>query len=277
MARLSIRLFGSFQVRLDAAPITNFDSDKVRALLAYLVVEGSQAHSREKLAALFWPEMPAKRAMANVSQALYNLRRLIEDNHADPSYLLRSRKTVQFNTVSDYWLDVNAFIERLGGNETGDRFLPKTSDEHLKKTQAAVELYRGDFLGSLAGECSVEFDEWVLMVRQRLQRQALDALHLLTDCYAERGEIALALPYAWRRVELDPLGEPACRQLMRLLAASDQRSQALAQYERLRVLLAEELYIEPEAETVELRDRIAGKASLPSQRKIRNHGLPASG
>ena len=55
MGRLSIRLMGSFQASIDAVPITNFESNKVRALLAYLVVEAKHAHSRDKLADLFWP------------------------------------------------------------------------------------------------------------------------------------------------------------------------------------------------------------------------------
>ena len=39
MARLSIRLLGPFQVTLDGQPVTAFEPDKVRALLAYLAVE----------------------------------------------------------------------------------------------------------------------------------------------------------------------------------------------------------------------------------------------
>ena len=64
----------SFQVRLGEVNITKFESNKVRALLAYLAVEREQAHRREKLAALLWPDMPARRANANLSQTLYNLR-----------------------------------------------------------------------------------------------------------------------------------------------------------------------------------------------------------
>ena len=87
MARLTIRLLGSFQVSIDAAPITNFESNKVRGLLAYLVVESCQAHRREKLAALFWPEMAPKQASSNLSRALYNLRRLIRDHQAESPHI----------------------------------------------------------------------------------------------------------------------------------------------------------------------------------------------
>ena len=39
MARLTLTFFGAFQASLDGQPITDFESDRVRALLAILAVE----------------------------------------------------------------------------------------------------------------------------------------------------------------------------------------------------------------------------------------------
>ena len=103
MKRLRIRLLGAFQVDLEGVPITQFESNKVRALLAYMAVEHHQAHSREKLAALFWPGMPSRRASSNLSQALYNLRRLIQDQQAQPPFLLRERAAVQIASAGHQW------------------------------------------------------------------------------------------------------------------------------------------------------------------------------
>ena len=58
MARLSVRLLGSLQVTLDGQAVTGFESDQVRALLTYLVVEAERAHRRETLAGLLWPGFP---------------------------------------------------------------------------------------------------------------------------------------------------------------------------------------------------------------------------
>lgn len=275
MTQLRIRLLGSFQVGLDESPITNFESNKVRALLAYLTVESKKAHGREKLAALFWPDMPAKRANSNLSQALYNLRRLIQDQQVEPPYLLRSRDVVQFNPDSDYWLDVNTFIGQLDENRIQDISLLAMEDGRLGRLLAAVDLYRGDFLEGLAFDSSLAFDEWVLVMRQRLQRQMLGGLHLLADYFAGRGKSARALVYTWQQVEMDPLDEHTCRQLMRLLAASDQRNQALAQFERLRVMLSEELNLVPEPETMALREKIRGEDRGSTQLKSRRDNLPA--
>ncbi len=52
MSHLALRLFGSFQATLDGRPITGFESNKVRALLAYLAVEADRPHSRDELVGL---------------------------------------------------------------------------------------------------------------------------------------------------------------------------------------------------------------------------------
>jgi DNA-binding SARP family transcriptional activator/predicted ATPase len=272
---LTIRTLGSFQVSIEARPITKFESNKARALLAYLVVESDQAHAREKLADLFWPDMPVKRACSNLSQALFSLRQRLGDQQAQPPYLLRSREAVQFNPESDYWLDVQAFSALLAEGNLQDRSQCESRPGLCQRLEAAVELYRGDFLEGLTFDSGLAFDEWVLVMRQRLQWQALLALHRLAETYAERGEVARALPHAWRQVQLDPLSEPACRQLMRLLAANNQRSQALAQFERLQVMLAEELAVTPEAETLQLSERLRGAGGLPALSERHPHNLPA--
>jgi DNA-binding SARP family transcriptional activator len=87
MARLSLSLLGAFQISRDGAAVTTFESEKVRALLAYLAVEAHQPHRRETLVGLLWPESAEGAARRNLSQALFNLRQAIGDTHATPPYL----------------------------------------------------------------------------------------------------------------------------------------------------------------------------------------------
>ena len=57
---------------LDSQPIAGFESNKVRALLAYLAIETDRPHSRDELVGLLWPEQPDATARANLRQALAN-------------------------------------------------------------------------------------------------------------------------------------------------------------------------------------------------------------
>ena len=113
MSRLSIHLFGSFRVILDGEAVTGFESHKARALLAYLAVEADRAHPREKLAGMLWPEWSEQVARAYLRRLLVNLRRVIGDYGADPPFLIITRQTVQFNRLSDAWVDVTAFLRRV--------------------------------------------------------------------------------------------------------------------------------------------------------------------
>jgi DNA-binding SARP family transcriptional activator len=249
MAHLSLSLLGTFQVTLDGEPVTSFKSDKVRALLAYLAVEADRPHRRETLAGLLWSEWPDRDALSNLRYALYNLRQTISDHTATPPFLLITRQTIQFNTASDYSLDVETF------EAASQRACPERS-RRIGDLQSAIRLYRGSFLeGFFLGD-SPAFEEWVLFRREQISRRMLSALHRLAVDHEQRGEYEQARRYARRQLELEPWQEEAHQQLMRLLALSGQRSAALAQYETCRRLLADELGVEPERETIALYESI---------------------
>ena len=88
MPRLTLSFLGCFQVSLDDRPVTDFKSNKVRALLAYLAVEADRPHRREALAGLLWPDWPDRDALSNLRYALASLRRTLGDHTAEPPFLL---------------------------------------------------------------------------------------------------------------------------------------------------------------------------------------------
>ncbi|HSJ54225.1 MAG TPA: winged helix-turn-helix domain-containing protein, partial [Anaerolineae bacterium] len=106
MAQIAIHLLGSFEVRLDTQPVTNFGYDKVRALLAYLAVESRRAHRRETLATLLWPDQPADVARHSLRQALSLLRRALGEERAAVPYLIVDRDSIQVNAHALAFVDV---------------------------------------------------------------------------------------------------------------------------------------------------------------------------
>ena len=248
MSRLSLSLLGAFQASLDGEPITGFESAMVRALLAYLAVESDRPHRRETLAALLWPEQPEGVARNRLRHTLSSLRKTIGDRDAVPPFLLVTRETVQFNCASDCWLDVHAF---------------RTMIEAGRGLEEAVSLYRGSFLEGFSVRGSPTFEDWALLVRERLERQAAAMLQRLVEESAGRGEHERACEYAWRWVELEPWQEEAHQQLMRVLALSDQRTTALAQYDVCRKTLRQEFGVEPSERTRRLFEHIRDGALAP--------------
>jgi len=266
MPCLSLSLLGPFQITLDEEPVTGFESDKVRALLAYLAVEADRAHRRDSLAGLLWPDWPDRAARTNLRNALANLRTAIGDRYATPPFLLITRETIQFNAASDYWLDVADFRRQVtdGQRQVADQ---KDLESAIRNLQSAIQLYRGSFLEGFSVGDSAAFEEWALFTREQLARQMSSALHHLAAAHEQRGAYEQARSCAWRQIELEPWDETAHQQLMRALALGRQRSAALAQYETCRRLLAKELGVEPAAETTRLYERIRDgklKALMPS-------------
>ncbi|WP_420629196.1 BTAD domain-containing putative transcriptional regulator [Candidatus Leptofilum sp.] len=253
MPQLTINLLGEFSVTLDGQPVTNFYSDKVRALLAYLVVEQGQAHSRSKLAGLLWPESPEKQARQSLRQALLHLRKALKDTKADPPLILADRQTVHLSSAVPLQTDLAAFEDAL--NKSGG-------------AAEAVAAYRGDFLDGFFLADSAEFDDWVLMQREMLRGDLLAALNLLVAQHEHRGEYPQAIKAAQRWLTFEPWQEEAHRSLMRCYFAQGDQAAALNQFAACETTLNDELGIEPTSETRSLYNEIrlsseTGRSNLP--------------
>jgi DNA-binding SARP family transcriptional activator len=224
---LCLSLLGPFQTLLDGRPAT-FATDHARALLAYLSAEAGRAHRRDVLAGLLWPDSPESLARRNLSQTLVRLRRAIGDYYADPPYLAIAGKTLQFYTAT-VQVDLARFEELLAACAAHRHTSPVDCLPCVQRLEAVTQLYRGDFLQDLFLAGSQLFQEWALVKREQLHRQALAALHTLTVYYADRAAYDQAERYAARQLALEPWREAAHRQRMHALALGGQRDAALAQ------------------------------------------------
>ena len=277
MSKLAIELLGPFQVTRDRKPVAEFEYEKVRALLAYLVVESSTPLRRETLRGLLWPEMPEPIARNNLRQALFSLRQTLQDRDPAAPWLYISRETAQFNPTSAYTLDVNEFSVLLQQCKEHRHRRVETCMSCIQRLQQVDKLYRGEFLSNVYIQDSAPFEEWVLFEREALRQKVLGALSILANYFERRRDFEHARQYAWRQVELDTWREDAYRQLMRILALNGQRSMALAQYETCRRILAEEMGIEPSAETKTLYEQIRTETLQPTITNAATapHNLPA--
>jgi predicted ATPase/DNA-binding SARP family transcriptional activator len=256
MPHLALYLLGSFLALIDGEPLMGLESKKVRALLAYLAVESDRLHSRDQLCALLWPDQPDPVAHTNLRQSLANLRQALGDRSTSRPFLLISHEMIQFNLLSDSWLDVAAFTALVAACDKHRHRKLATCRSCLDRLQQAADLYRGDFLAQFSFGAGAAFEEWALLKREQLHRMALRVFERLADHSLWRGAYETAYQYAVRQLELEPWREEAHRQAMRALALDGQRSAALAQYQRCQRILAAELRVEPSAETRALYEQI---------------------
>ena len=249
MKRLEIRLLGGFEARLDDRLVSGFESQKVRAMLAYLAMHPGQVTGRERLASLLWAEKPDDSARRNLRQALHNLRTAFARLDPDFQPLEIQHKELSFSPQVELVVDVAQFEDaaRRGLSPAG-------ADPY--QLAIAARLYSGDFLSGFFIKDSPPFEDWLLYEQERLRDAAVETYRTLIHSYIDRGEYRLGIQYARRLLATDPLSEEAHRYLMRLNGLSGRRSRALAQYEELKALLRDELAVEPLEETTALYESI---------------------
>lgn len=263
MAQLSVFLLGPFQAAVDGQLLAAFSSHKAQALLAILAAEPERAHTRESFAGLLWPDHPNSIALTYFRNALSCLRRVIGDAKTRPPFLLVTRETIQLNPQAEVWIDLRAFEEAVGADRED---LPG----QISKLVSAAGLYRGPFLDGFVSD-GLLFEEWITIVRARVNRLLRNGLHQLADAYLQCDEHAQSIQAAQQLLDLDPWDEQAHRLVMRGLAQSGQRARALAQYEACKWILKTELGVEPSIETLNLARNIQmGALELASKESARD-------
>ncbi len=272
MSELNLTLFGSFEGFLDGQPLPPFRTAKVQALLIYLVAEQAPQR-REHLMELLWPGMPERSARHNLRQVLYYLKGAIPDlsprqaggESAVPP-VLTNRQTIQLNPEAAVAADIHQFAALKEAVQAHDHLALVSCPDCRRSLEQAAAAYRGDFLADFYLDDSSAFEEWAQVRREAFRRHALDALEILTAMAIRRQDLVEGRTLAERQLEIDNLRESSCRQLMEVLALSGRREEALAVYETLRRLLAEELAMEPASRTTGIYEQIlAGELQFDTQ------------
>lgn len=242
---LTINLLGTPEIYLGTPPNLHFRTRKAQALLIYLAATGRRWR-RDALATLFWPETDDTTARKNLRDILPSLRRQLDE------YLHFDEESIGLDTSGPNKCDVAHFCAVL------ERPLPTVETDRLA---AALALYRGEFLESYAtAKIAADFELWALRERERLHQLALMGFTTLCRRQQESGAYEAALSTNRQLLKLAPWEEATHRQQMLLLAQSGQRAAALAHFEACRQILAEELDVEPDEETVALYAQIQAGA-----------------
>ena len=241
---VEICLLGAPAVRRDGEPVS-FDTRKAIALLADLAL-AERPRSRDSLCGLLWPGHDSERARGALRRTLWTLR-----NAIGKEWIETAGDTIQLRVGEGLETDVARFRALAG---------EAAPAEDLER---AVTAFAGEFLEGFSLRDSPEFDDWQMFEADGLRRELAGALARLVELLAAGGEYERALPYAERWLEVDPVHEPAHRQLIRLYALNGDRAAALAQYRECVRTLSRELGVAPLEDTVALYEQVNQGALAP--------------
>ena len=275
---LRIKCFGTLQIKLNGKILTGFETDKARALLAYLAVESDRPHRRSQLAGLLWSEETEDRALHNLRQTLSSLRKTLRDGLASPHFILADRESIQLNPAADVWVDVLAFTQYLDCTYQHYQSQIGRGLINIRYLKRIIDLYQGQFLNQFfLNKCAL-FEEWVFLQQEKYNLQAIKSLAFLAEYHERRAEYNLAIQTAMRIVEISPWDEIARMQVIRLLGVVQQWNAAQGHFFALKKYLSEELDVAPSAEVTALYNQIraaaAGKYVIEPRFKAENYHLP---
>ncbi len=169
MPHLKLRFFGPPRIELDGKPAQT-DRRKALALLAYLAVT-AKPHSRETLAALFWPDHEQSKAFAYLRRTLWEINQVVGEEWIDAD-----RETVTLK--GGFWLDVTEFQKLVAGCN-GKAAAP--CGDCLSRLTEAAALYQDHFLAGFNLKDAPEFDEWAFFQTEGLRRNLAEALEMLEE------------------------------------------------------------------------------------------------
>jgi len=251
MSSLRLFLFGAPRLEHNSVPVLR--RSKALALLAYLAVRGVP-QQREALLGLLWPEFDETSARNNLRRELSLLKTMLGQE-----VLVADRMQIALNPAAGLELDVAEWRAQLANVQRHAHPPGELCATCAAALAAAVRVYNDDFMSGFSLAESPAFDEWQFFLREELRRQLAGALQALIAWHAAIHSYDTALSYARRWLQLDPLHEPAHRELMRLYAWSGRHAAVLRQYEECARLLDDELGAQPKAETTELYAEIKAR------------------
>lgn len=234
MQILHIHLLGDFSITLDDKLITDFNSERLQSLLAYLLLHRHAPQPRRLISFLFWPESDETQARTNLRKLIYDLKHTLPNSER---YLDLNGSVIQWYPDGPYTLDVADF-------ESAHSHAISPAD-----WKATVDLYRGELLPNC-------YDDWILTERQRLQDMFLDSLQKLISMLEDQREYQTAINYAHLLLHHQPLQEDVYRRLMILYSLNGDRAGVLRTFHACRTSLKRELDIDPSQLTRKTFDRL---------------------
>ncbi|KUN83231.1 hypothetical protein AQJ66_20295 [Streptomyces bungoensis] len=231
-------------------------------VLTVLLLEAHHVVTVSRLIEAVWGDEPPATAVRQIRKTVAELRRRIPDG----ACLVVTEAAGYRAVVADGQLDLHDF-ERDTQAAAAEVAAGRPADA-AGKLAAALALWRGTVMCGQGGPV-------IEAAATALEEHRLAAVEQLFELRLQAGENGELVGDLRRAVDAHPLRERLRGRLMLALYRSGQQAEALAEYGRLRDLLAEELGIDPGAELCRLHeDILRGSPELAAPPRERPAAAP---
>jgi TolB-like protein len=204
--------------------------------LSVLASAGDRGIPREKLFALFWPEVGAYRAS-------HRLRQLVHHIRSGPGFggVIAGKAELRLDpeyVACDLW-----------------EFTEARKSGHFER---AVETYGGPFLDGFFLHDAIEFEHWSETRRSALAREYHETLEALAIQAELRHDSVAAAGWWGRLAEHEPLSSGVTMHLMAALAATGHRARALERARLYQEQMRSKLHVSPNPAVSALASELRG-------------------
>lgn len=240
---LTVNLFGGLDVLIGGERVdpSLFSRQKVKTLLALLVLHNGREFSRDKLVSLLWPDCEIMHGRKNFYGIWAMLRRALSLPSGECPYLIRQQQGLR--------LDASLLSSDVAQLEDVCRTLLFERPGYGGWAQVCSlvnDRFSDDLLPSENG------NDAIASLRVDYRNRLVDALVAASTRLVAAGEVQEGLWFARAALQRDRSREDAYTCLMSAQLASNQRTAALETYFACRRYLVDELGIDPSLETMRL-------------------------
>ncbi len=253
--RLGVRLLGEF--RVDGVELDSLRSRQARTLLKRLGLERGGPVSADSLVEAVWPDRRPTQPDRDLHVLVSRARSVMGPDRV-------VRRDAGYALLADWW-DLAELTEL--GREAGRRADAGDAVGARTAAEAALALVRGPLL---ADEPDAE---WAAAARSAAQASVAEVRRVAATAALATGQMGDAAAHATEALRADPYDEAALRTLMRAHAVAGRPASALAEFARVRELLAEELGVDPAPETRALHEELLRDEPAPAPAPKPRSGL----
>ena len=225
--QLQIKCLGRFQVAWEGEEPIKWRAEKTRELFAFLLHKQGKNISKDELLDKLWPEDEPEKAIRQLYNGIYHIRKALEQYGIDRSLIsIDSSYHLKLGSV---FYDVQRLYELGKGAPAGG----------IEALEEAESLYAGDYLQD-------EDYPWAFFERENIGKLFQQCLLRLSEQYIVEKQFVKAenaLIKAYRR---NPYEEIITELLLRLYAETGEKSKAVRHFNAYAKLLMEELGIQPD-------------------------------
>ena len=244
---LELKMFGRFEASIGGIPIDQklFRRQNVRSLLVLLAINQGRELPRESVMRTMWPKSDEEVARKNFYSVWSQLKRALSLSDGTCPYLVRHQYGCSLEERY-----VQSDVARLGQI---CRELLFGRPDFQEWSAIYTELDRDFSNDLLPAELS---NPLVISARNNYRARLVDALVSAAHGVVEAGNPQWGIWFARMAVSHDETREDAYVALMRAQIAGEQRTAAIMTFLKCQRVLADELGVDPSAETVALYESL---------------------